>query len=266
MLEIDSSPHGQHDCLRLLCATGRRGRPHRSRAHLGEFGGIENVALAKSELVRRFRSGGPVVSNADDSRVAAMAELAAGAGDHLSRLSRTPMSERVTSVLNKTGRASFTLVTPVGEAPVALQLVGEHHVTNALAAASDSVALGIKLDHITQVLSTTGPRQPAPLWMCADLRGITMIDDAYNGNPDSMRAGIAAALGPAGNGRRKMAVSARCWSLATRAPASTPHWLRFSNRLGWISSSVWVVGSKRSSDAATAQDMTLSIPPHQTKP
>ena len=174
-----------------------------ARAHLGEFGGIDNVALAKSELVTGTAPGGPVILNADDSRVAAMAELARGPVTTFSRFAEADVRARDIRV-DDTGRASFTLVTPVGDAPVALQLVGEHHVTNALAAASISLALGIELDHIVHVLSTTGPASPHRMDV-RDLRGITMIDDAYNGNPDSMRAGIAA-LARLGDGRRKIAV------------------------------------------------------------
>ncbi len=172
-----------------------------ARAHLGEFGGIENVALAKSELVTG--TAGPIILNADDARVAAMAELALGPVTTFSRFGEADVRARDIHV-DDSGRASFTLATPVGNAPVALQLVGEHHVTNALAAASISLALGIDLGHIAEVLSTTGPASPHRMDV-RDLRGITMIDDAYNGNPDSMRAGIAA-LAKLGSGRRKIAV------------------------------------------------------------
>ncbi len=172
-----------------------------ARAHLGEFGGIENVALAKSELVTG--TAGPIILNADDARVAAMAELALGPVTTFSRFGEADVRARDIHV-DDSGRASFTLATPVGNAPVALQLVGEHHVTNALAAASISLALGIDLGHIAEVLSTTGPASPHRMDV-RDLRGITMIDDAYNGNPDSMRAGIAA-LAKLGSGRRKIAL------------------------------------------------------------
>ena len=174
-----------------------------ARAHLGEFGGIENVALAKSELVTGTAPDGPIILNADDARVAAMAELALGPVTTFSRFGEADVRARDIHV-DDSGRASFTLATPVGNAPVALQLVGEHHVTNALAAASISLALGIDLGHIAEVLSTTGPASPHRMDV-RDLRGITMIDDAYNGNPDSMRAGIAA-LAKLGSGRRKIAV------------------------------------------------------------
>ncbi len=225
-----------------------------ARAHLGEFGGIENVALAKSELVTGTAPGGPVILNADDSRVAAMAELAAGPVTTFSRFAHADV--RACDIrLDDTGRASFTLVTPVGEAPVALQLVGEHHVTNALAAASISLALGIELDHIAQVLSTTGPASPHRMDV-RDLRGITMIDDAYNGNPDSMRAGIAA-LARLGNGRRKIAVLGAMLELGDESASEHAALAPVLQQAG-IDLLICVGGGVEAlSDAATAQDIDV---------
>ncbi len=176
-----------------------------ARAHLGEFGGIDKVAEAKSELVTGTIEGGPVILNADDPRVAAMATLAHGPVTTFSRLGSTEADVSARDIrVDETGRASFTLVTAEGAAPVALQLVGEHHVANALAAAAVSVKLGIELVHIVDVLSSVGPASPHRMDV-QDIRGITIIDDAYNGNPDSMRAGIAA-LARLGKNRRRIAV------------------------------------------------------------
>ncbi len=176
-----------------------------ARAHLGEFGGIEKVAEAKSELVTGTAPGGPVILNADDPRVAAMASLARGPVTTFSRLGSAQADVAARDIrVDGTGRASFTLVTPAGEAPVSLQLVGEHHVANALAAAAVSLELGIDPAHVVDVLSSVGPASPHRMDV-QDVRGITIIDDAYNGNPDSMRAGIAA-LARLGRDRRRIAV------------------------------------------------------------
>lgn len=225
-----------------------------ARAHLGEFGGIENVALAKSELVTGTAAGGPVILNADDARVAAMAELAQGPVTTFSRFGEADVRAHEIRV-DDTGQASFTLVTPVGEAPVSLQLVGEHHVTNALAAASISLALGIELDHIAQVLSSTGPASPHRMDV-RDLRGITMIDDAYNGNPDSMRAGIAA-LARLGNGRRKIAVLGAMLELGEESAAEHAALAPVLKQAG-VSLLICVgSGLEELSAAATAQDIDV---------
>lgn len=175
-----------------------------ARAHLGEFGGIENVALAKSELVSGTRADGVVVLNADDERVAAMAPKAPGVLVRFSAKGQSDAEVRAENVSAQDARASFDLVTPSGSARVDLKLIGEHHVTNALAAAAVADVLGIGVAEIAAVITATGPASPHR--MDVDTRGgVTIIDDSYNANPDSMRAGLDA-LKTLGQGRRTIAV------------------------------------------------------------
>ena len=174
-----------------------------ARAHLGEFGGIENVALAKSELVTGTRLGGPVILNADDPRVIEMRKLAKGPVTTFSASGHGDVAAQSVRV-DSAGRASFTLVTSVGRESVNLKLVGAHHVANALAAAAVSLAMGIDVHTIARILSMTVAASPHRM----DVRskgGVTFIDDSYNGNPDSMRAGLSA-LGHLGRDRRRIAV------------------------------------------------------------
>ena len=174
-----------------------------ARAHLGEFGGIDNVGRAKSELVTGTREGGAVVLNADDPRVAAMAGLAHGPVLTFSARGEGDVAARNIDV-GADGRASFTLVTPEGEADVKLRLVGEHHVANALAAAALAHSLGIATAQIASTLSAVGAASPHRMDVF-EAGAATVIDDSYNANPDSMRAGLAA-LERLGRGRRKVAV------------------------------------------------------------
>ncbi|WP_270974280.1 UDP-N-acetylmuramoyl-tripeptide--D-alanyl-D-alanine ligase [Trueperella sp.] len=174
-----------------------------ARAHLGHFGGIENVAKAKSEMVTGVREGGTVILNALDDRVRAMAELT----DNDVLFFGDPelpgvYAEDVT--VDDAGRASFVLVTSTGRAAVTLALVGEHHVANALAAAAVADVFGIGVEEIARVLSVTGAASPHRMSVC-ERGGILIIDDSYNANPDSMRAGLDA-LERLGEGRRKVAV------------------------------------------------------------
>ncbi len=176
-----------------------------ARAHLGEFGGIDNVARAKSELVTGTRADGVVVLNGDDPRVAPMADLAHGPVVFFSAKGNESADVVATNVhTDSEGHATFTLTMDGQSAEVALRLVGIHHVANALAAASIARAFGGSIAEIATVLRTTGPVSPhrMDVW---DVNGVTIIDDSYNANPDSMRAGIAA-LGQVGGNRRKIAV------------------------------------------------------------
>ena len=174
-----------------------------ARAHLGEFGGIENVARAKSEIIVGSRPGAIAVLNADDARVTAMRSLATGPVVTFSAVGNADVfASDITT--DAAGHASFVLHHGQESLPVTLQLVGVHHVSNALAAASVAIALGTSLRHVAGVLSSSGPASPHRM----DVRvvdGVTIIDDSYNANPDSMRAGLAG-LGHVGLGHRKIAV------------------------------------------------------------
>ena len=179
-------------------------------AHVGGFGGFEGVAAAKAELIKGTRPGRPVILNTDDPNVEAMAPLATG---RVIRFSASG-NERADIVardvrLDRADRASFTLVTPEGEAPIELKIVGRHHVANALAAAAGALTLGVSLQTVATVLSRARALSPHRMdvheLMSVDGTGLTLIDDSYNANLDSMRAGIAA-LASIGRDRRRIAV------------------------------------------------------------
>jgi UDP-N-acetylmuramoyl-tripeptide--D-alanyl-D-alanine ligase len=160
-------------------------------AHAGEFGGIEEVARAKGELPAALPADGVAVLNADDPRVAAMAARTAA---RVLTFGRDPGADvRATGVtVDDQGRASFTLTTAAGSAPVALRLHGEHHVSNALAAAALATELGMGLDAVAAGLSAAVPRSRYRMEVVTTPAGITVVNDAYNANPESMRAALAA--------------------------------------------------------------------------
>ncbi|MFJ2521181.1 UDP-N-acetylmuramoyl-tripeptide--D-alanyl-D-alanine ligase [Cellulosimicrobium cellulans] len=185
-------------------------------AHLGEFGGIEAVARAKSELVTGLAPGGVAVLNADDLRVAAMAELAPGEVVTFGTIPAADVRAEDLGI-DRTGRASFTLRVRPGAAGDArraeemharatLGLVGEHHVTNALAAATAALRLGVALPDVAARLSDARALSPHRMQVTERPDGITVIDDSYNANPDSMRAALKALAVMAGRDRRSVAV------------------------------------------------------------
>ncbi len=180
-----------------------------ARAHLGVFGGIERVAEAKQEIVRGLGPGGTAVLNADDHRVAAMAAVAPGAVVRFGREPR-PADDPVTVAasdvrLDEGGHASFTLRAGGGSAPVTLGLVGAHHVSNALAAAAVAHTLGVPLPDVARALSGRAASSPHRMSVTTRADGITIIDDAYNANPDSMAAALRT-LTAIAHGRRSVAV------------------------------------------------------------
>lgn len=178
-------------------------------AHVGGFGGFEGVAAAKAELIKGTRPGGPVILNTDDPNVEAMAPLATGRVIRFSASGNERADVLARDVrLDRADRASFTLVTPEGEAPIDLKIVGRHHVANALAAAAGALILGVSLEIVASVLSCARALSPHRMdvhELRVDGTDLTLIDDSYNANLDSMRAGIAA-LASIGRDSQRIAV------------------------------------------------------------
>ena len=189
-------------------------------AHLSEFGSRETIALAKGELVEALPSaadGGVAVLNADDPLVAAMAARTGArvvtAGQHPDADVR---AERVT--VDSSGRAAFDLVTATGRAAVALKLRGEHQVSNAVIVAALALACGLELPAVATALSQAAAQSRWRMEVTETAAGITVVNDAYNANPESMRAALNA-LASMSEGRRSVAVLGHMAELGPDAPA-----------------------------------------------
>ena len=159
-------------------------------AHLGEFGSREAIAHTKAELVRALPVDGLAVLNADDPVVVAMADqtrarvVTVGLGP-----TATVRAEDVE--INVRGQASFTLHLPGQPAtPVALKLHGPHHVGNALAVAAVAHELGMPVEQIAAALGGAGVVSRWRMEVHERADGVTIVNDAYNANPDSMRAAL----------------------------------------------------------------------------
>jgi UDP-N-acetylmuramoyl-tripeptide--D-alanyl-D-alanine ligase len=176
-------------------------------AHLGEFGSVEAIAEAKGELVEALPpadAGGVAVLNHDDSRVRAMSSRTDARvltfGEHRSAEVR---ADQV--ALTVDGRASFRLVHQDEAAQVALRIFGEHQVANALAAAAAALAAGLGVPDIADALSKATSRSRWRMEVCQTDDGITVINDSYNANPESMRSALKS-LAVMSAGRRSVAV------------------------------------------------------------
>ncbi|MGY1835428.1 UDP-N-acetylmuramoyl-tripeptide--D-alanyl-D-alanine ligase [Blastococcus sp. SYSU DS0510] len=169
-------------------------------AHLGEFGSADGIARAKGELVEALPADGTAVLNADDARVLGMA------GRTGARVLTTGRSEQaavraVDVAMDEGARACFTLVAGGERHPVALRVVGEHQVANALSAAGAALAVGLGAGAVAAALSEAGPRSRWRMEIDRRADGVTVVNDAYNANPESMRAALAALAGLAGTRR-----------------------------------------------------------------
>ncbi|HEY4007925.1 MAG TPA: UDP-N-acetylmuramoyl-tripeptide--D-alanyl-D-alanine ligase [Pseudonocardia sp.] len=204
-------------------------------AHLGEFGSPEAVAAAKGELVESLPAaarGGVAVLNADDRRVAEMASRTSARvlafGVHACEAD--VRAEEVE--LDELGRPRFLLVGPKGEADVALRLVGAHQVSNALAAAAVGFELGAEPEQVADLLSEAVPASRWRMEVTERPDGVTVINDAYNANPESMRAGLEALAAIAGRDRRGWAVLGGMGELGETSAAAHAEVGRLAARLG----------------------------------
>lgn len=175
-------------------------------AHVGEFGSREGIAKTKGELVEALPADGVAVLNLDDPLVAAMASRTKArvvfVGESASAQVR---AENIT--LDDEARASFRLITPAGEADVKLPLHGEHHVGNALSAAAVALELGATPAEIAARLSALERRSARRMEVVTRPDGVTILNDSFNANPESMRAGLKAlAAMTRETGRRSWAV------------------------------------------------------------
>ncbi|GAB2740000.1 UDP-N-acetylmuramoyl-tripeptide--D-alanyl-D-alanine ligase [Streptomyces bullii] len=186
-------------------------------AHIGEFGGREQIAQAKGELVEALPEDGTAILNADDPFVRAMASrtkakvlLFGESGEADVRAENVRLTD--------TGQPSFRLHTPSGASDVTMRLYGEHHVSNALAAAAVAHELGMSADEIAVALSEAGSLSRWRMEVTERPDGVTVVNDAYNANPESMKAALRA-LAAMGKGRRTWAVLGKMAELGDEALA-----------------------------------------------
>ena len=198
-------------------------------AHIGMFGSADAIATAKGEIVENLPPDGVAVLNADDPAVDAMAERTRARVLRFGTSAAADVrADRVT--LDDLALPGFTLVTSSGEADVRLRIAGEHLVSDALAAATVGVALGIRVEEIAAALSEA----PGPRWrmQVTDTRGgVRIVNDAYNANPASAAAALKALVAMA-RGRRTWAVLGAMAELGEHSIAEHDRIGRLVVRLG----------------------------------
>lgn len=231
-------------------------------AHLGEFGSREAIAQTKSELPQSVPASGVVILNADDPAVAAMAGVTAARVVRVSRAENTsagpsqlwagPVS------LDEVARPCFMLhhrdASGTTQAQVRLGVYGDHQVTNALCAAAVALECGADVDQVAAALAGAGPVSRHRMHVTTRADGVTVIDDAYNANPDSMRAGLQALAWIAHGGAARPAEKRRSWAVLGEMAELGEDAIAEHDRIGRLAvrldvSRLVVVGSGRSMSA-----------------
>ncbi len=157
-----------------------------SHAHLEGLGSINGIMHAKGELLEKIKPGGKAVLNADDPRVLQLADKTSQ-DVLLFGLSKKAVV-RAVSIKEKKHGISFTLMLPAESISIDLRASGKFMVSNALAAAAVGYLLGENPMEIKAGLENFMPAHGRMNILMS--RGIHIIDDTYNANPDSMKAAI----------------------------------------------------------------------------
>ncbi len=156
--------------------------------HMELLGSQERIAQAKSELLRCLPPAGRAFLNADDEWTPRLTEHTE-AGVTTYGLSEHADVRATDVSVDGRGQVTFVLVTPEGRASVALAIPGRHNVYNAAAAAAVGLYLKLTLEQVVEGLqATTGSPMRMEVFETAD--GVTVVNDAYNANPTSMRAAL----------------------------------------------------------------------------
>lgn len=170
-------------------------------AHLGEFGDLETTARAKSEVVATLPADGIAILNSDDERVRAMTAVTKARCVYFGG-SRDALVSAENVIVGTNGCAQFDLlISGLASERVSLKVAGRHQVSNALAVAAAAISLGINPHAVAEALSQAGPRSPWRMQVEQAVNDVTVINDAYNANPESMSAALVAARDIAGDGR-----------------------------------------------------------------
>ena len=186
-------------------------------AHVGVVGTQEMVARAKGEIIATLPSNGIAILNRDDAMVM---EQAARTVARVVTCGESVGSDiRATDVrLDDQARPSFTLVIEDLSVPVVLRYHGRHFVSNALIAAGIAYSLGVNIETIAMALRAATPASKWRMEVHQLPRGITLINDAYNANPESVSAAIDT-LAAMAAGRRTWIVLGEMRELGVRSEA-----------------------------------------------
>jgi UDP-N-acetylmuramoyl-tripeptide--D-alanyl-D-alanine ligase len=158
-------------------------------AHMGMLGSIESLAQAKSEVIAGLPTDGVAILNGDDQLVMQQESKTSARIVRFGQAANATV--RATNVtLDQMARPTFILNYSGNQAEVSLLTHGEHFVSNALAVAAVALELGIELDDVAAALSDATIPSKWRMEVEQTSSGMTIINDAYNANPESMSAAL----------------------------------------------------------------------------
>lgn len=157
-------------------------------AHVGEFGGLDAIEKAKSEMVTGLPASAVAVLNIDDERVARMAKITDAEVRWFGLASNADL--RAVDIEARISGTAFTLEVDGRSFPVQLRILGEHHVMNALAAIGAARELAVPIERAIVAIESLARAERWRMEVLHREDGVTVINDAYNASPDSMAAAL----------------------------------------------------------------------------
>ena len=188
VVELGMNHPGEIDYLaRMTCPTvalvNNAQREHQEFMHT-----VQAVAEENGAVLDALPENGVAVFPADDEWTPVWKRLSGSRKQWPFGDAHAAVSAAV--VVWHAGAWQFTLKTPQGTAPVTVHIAGRHNVKNALAAAACALAAGVPLAAVAQGLQAFEPVKGRSRALTLDAGRITLVDDTYNANPDSVRAAI----------------------------------------------------------------------------
>jgi len=190
-------------------------------AHVGEFGGIETTAAIKGELLEAMAeqaAAGRVnrlIANLDDGNVRELVAKNSSLNVTWFGTAREADYRADSFAMNLKGTA-FDLHWATPDSPghpeggqtsrVHLQILGEHHIMNALASAAVADLLAVPREQIVSALENVELAERWRMQLLHRADGVTIINDAYNASPDSMKAALQTLAQLGRQGHRTIAV------------------------------------------------------------
>jgi len=187
VLELGMNSPGEIKRLAEICSPEIGVITNIGPAHLEGLGSLDAVMQAKGELLEEIKPDGTAVLNADDPRLLQLADHTSRNILFFGRSKNARISAR--SVKGTETGLSFTLVLPEESITVDLKTPAAFMISNALAAGAVGYLLGLTAGEIKDGLEDFKPVK-GRMNILKTGRGITIIDDTYNANPDSMKAAL----------------------------------------------------------------------------
>jgi UDP-N-acetylmuramoyl-tripeptide--D-alanyl-D-alanine ligase len=169
------------------------------KVHLEGMGSLERLKEEKGELFRKMRRDGTIIVNQDDPRVV---DLASAYPSQKITFGIEHPAEVMAKEIRLRGEegTSFTLILEGEAIEIHLRLLGRHFVANALSAVAVACLFGVEIKQAKEALEGFRPfamrMEIVPL-----KRGMTLINDAYNANPNSMELALETLVEVKGKGR-----------------------------------------------------------------